>query len=719
MKYDVFISYSRKDYVDDHNQIIPENIISQLKELFDQNNISYWLDEQGLSGQEFTSLITRKIKESSIFLFVSSKNSNASIWTRNEIGVANHHKKIIIPFRYDNSTFDDSVIMYIISLDHIEYYKNPEKGMSRLLLSIQGYIKEEIDAKEKERQERERLRQAEILRKEKSVRLQNLREKIESLENRKLQIEREILLQEESLNDLFAGEEHLAEDFFDVNEYELRCSNQEKYLQNIHDEFLSRERSSGVGKQCNLISKEEEILSKVRTSYVGFLHRTRDLLRKYSTIVIGWMRKYDKRYWFHLLLILCLSISLWIAVSDVLAALGCGYLHPSPFAFCLFCFGAILGVVQLLKAKKNGFLTLIFDAILVYTLSSVSGGVGIIADGYVPIFMAFCLTIYLVIIFCLYLIHKTDKKSILSWDKLQDFSIKRPALVLSIVALISVMLSLLIPYGYAKHCGLKIFTVEDICWLSRISIEGLLGNERSAYEMGDVYSHERGYRIYGEDGEAHDHYYVDRNLSKALWWYELADYQYGITKCKQHMEVEKLGFLNSSIYGRCGINKYNNEIVKINIANFKADSLVQNLNYHITLLGAKFEHGKLEIEGAYLRDSSTIHAIYGDVVVIRFVQDSLVSERVIPVKRVDTQFKYNSAVIIKDESFIVNVENAIPNAQWEIEGNVRIQEAKENELCFIPADEKDVCVKYVVDGKIIISQKFHNVNFDKFTLVKD
>lgn len=74
--------------IDENKQVIPENIISQIKKLFDENNISYWLDENGLSGQDFTHLIASKIRESSLFLFVSSEHSNRSKWTSREIGVA-------------------------------------------------------------------------------------------------------------------------------------------------------------------------------------------------------------------------------------------------------------------------------------------------------------------------------------------------------------------------------------------------------------------------------------------------------------------------------------------------------------------------------------------------------------------------------------------------------------------------------------------------------
>lgn len=39
--FDVFISYSRQDYVDENNVVIPNNPISAVKELLRQSNISY------------------------------------------------------------------------------------------------------------------------------------------------------------------------------------------------------------------------------------------------------------------------------------------------------------------------------------------------------------------------------------------------------------------------------------------------------------------------------------------------------------------------------------------------------------------------------------------------------------------------------------------------------------------------------------------------------
>ena len=56
--YDVFVSYSRSDYKNEDGDIIPGNIISQIKKVLEENNISYWIDENGISnGDEFAKLI--------------------------------------------------------------------------------------------------------------------------------------------------------------------------------------------------------------------------------------------------------------------------------------------------------------------------------------------------------------------------------------------------------------------------------------------------------------------------------------------------------------------------------------------------------------------------------------------------------------------------------------------------------------------------------------
>lgn len=90
-KYDVFISYSRKDSV----------IAREICREFENENISYFIDYNGiLSGQDFINVIIKAINESSIFLFLASNNSYVSQITLDEVfealdGVAKGDNQIV------------------------------------------------------------------------------------------------------------------------------------------------------------------------------------------------------------------------------------------------------------------------------------------------------------------------------------------------------------------------------------------------------------------------------------------------------------------------------------------------------------------------------------------------------------------------------------------------------------------------------------------------
>jgi DNA-binding NtrC family response regulator len=94
------------------------------------------------------------------------------------------------------------VIIYIARLDYIDYPTHPDKALQRLLVSVQTYLQEEKAKKEKERIEEERRRKAEITQQARTEKLQELREQIAQMENRKFEVEKEILVQEKSLVDL-------------------------------------------------------------------------------------------------------------------------------------------------------------------------------------------------------------------------------------------------------------------------------------------------------------------------------------------------------------------------------------------------------------------------------------------------------------------------------------------------------------------------------------
>ena len=152
MKYDVFISYSRKDYAEEiinekgekEERIIPGNIVSQTIKCLESNEISYWWDKDGIySADQFIAVIAKAIRESSIFLFISTENSNESYWTPKEISAACHLKKKIIPFKVDDSYYTDSVLLLLSDVDFIDYSKDKKKAFEKLEISINRILEEQ------------------------------------------------------------------------------------------------------------------------------------------------------------------------------------------------------------------------------------------------------------------------------------------------------------------------------------------------------------------------------------------------------------------------------------------------------------------------------------------------------------------------------------------------------------------------------------------------
>ena len=172
-KYDVFISYSRRDYVDENYNVIPGNAIAEIQNVFNENGITYWFDKDGIySGQEFIEIITGAIAESKMLIFISSKHSNESIWTAGEIFEALDGEKAIIPVKIDNCQYNKKFKLLIRPLDYIDYQENPQNALKDLLRAI-NKVKEDIAQKQREeeklRQEKEAEAKKEKIKEEISV----------------------------------------------------------------------------------------------------------------------------------------------------------------------------------------------------------------------------------------------------------------------------------------------------------------------------------------------------------------------------------------------------------------------------------------------------------------------------------------------------------------------------------------------------------------------
>ena len=169
----IFISYSRRDYVDENYNVIPGNAIAEIQNVFDENGITYWFDKDGIySGQEFIEIITGAIAESKMLIFISSKHSNESIWTAGEIFEALDGEKAIIPVKIDNCQYNKKFKLLIRPLDYIDYQENPQNALKDLLRAI-NKVKEDIAQKQREeeklRQEKEAEAKKEKIKEEISI----------------------------------------------------------------------------------------------------------------------------------------------------------------------------------------------------------------------------------------------------------------------------------------------------------------------------------------------------------------------------------------------------------------------------------------------------------------------------------------------------------------------------------------------------------------------
>ena len=108
---DVFISYSRQDW----------NIVEKICNLLKDNNISYWLDQEKIhDGSRFLAEISTAIRKCKITLFVSSNDSNQSIFTAKEVAFAFNSGKYIIPYKIDNSKFSENLELILSDLNFVE-----------------------------------------------------------------------------------------------------------------------------------------------------------------------------------------------------------------------------------------------------------------------------------------------------------------------------------------------------------------------------------------------------------------------------------------------------------------------------------------------------------------------------------------------------------------------------------------------------------------------
>ena len=127
--------------MDENHIVIPDNPVSKIKECLKRANIAYWFDTEDIrNSDDFAERIETNLKQSRMLLFVSSKNSNASKWTRKEISLANDLNKKILPLKIDDAQFGSGIGFLLAGINYQEYFLNP-------VLALETLVKDILDIK--------------------------------------------------------------------------------------------------------------------------------------------------------------------------------------------------------------------------------------------------------------------------------------------------------------------------------------------------------------------------------------------------------------------------------------------------------------------------------------------------------------------------------------------------------------------------------------------
>nr|WP_302693788.1 toll/interleukin-1 receptor domain-containing protein [uncultured Prevotella sp.] len=127
-KYDVFVSYSRKD----------AEIVDQICQLMRQNQIVYYRDTLKMpGGEKFFNELANSILDSVVFLYIGSKNSYSSIYTPKEINFAiSKNTNIIIPYLIDATPLPDNLFLAFSDLN----VRNKKEHSFKATLKIQNAL---------------------------------------------------------------------------------------------------------------------------------------------------------------------------------------------------------------------------------------------------------------------------------------------------------------------------------------------------------------------------------------------------------------------------------------------------------------------------------------------------------------------------------------------------------------------------------------------------
>lgn len=127
MEHDVFISYSSRN----------QTTANAICHILEQHGIRCWIAPRDLiGGEKYGDVIEEAIKTCKIFVIIFSEEAKISPWVESELNIAFTEKKVIIPFKIDNSTLVGEMRLMLNNKHWIDAYPNPEKKFEDLIKAV-------------------------------------------------------------------------------------------------------------------------------------------------------------------------------------------------------------------------------------------------------------------------------------------------------------------------------------------------------------------------------------------------------------------------------------------------------------------------------------------------------------------------------------------------------------------------------------------------------
>ena len=136
-KYDIFVSYSRKD------KTLVEEFVNRLKVAIPK--LEVWFDLTGIeSGDEFDEKIITAIDNSFALLFFHSENSIKSQWTKDEVMYAKNTEKKVVPVLLDGTKLKGWFLFKFGRIDYVD--PSSEESVQKFLNNLSSWVGKPLSA---------------------------------------------------------------------------------------------------------------------------------------------------------------------------------------------------------------------------------------------------------------------------------------------------------------------------------------------------------------------------------------------------------------------------------------------------------------------------------------------------------------------------------------------------------------------------------------------